>query len=164
MTPTLQQRCLRVLAGGPAHSGEVAAILGEEPRKVSATLKKLLNQGKIVRSDERVAREQMPSVWMYSVRHKQWRHWTTRDIETLRTMEGQRPEVIARALGRTAPSVRNQANRIGVKLPGRTLKVWPPETRFAAEMMRHRGTSEREIARALGVPRSTINSWLAGRR
>lgn len=138
--------------------------MGEEPRKVSATLKKLLNQGKIVRSNERVAREQMPSVWMYSVRHKQWRHWTTRDIEALRAMEGQRPEVIARALGRTVPSVRNQANRIGVKLPGRTLKLWPPETRLAAMSLRLTGTSEREIARVLGVPRPTINSWLAGRR
>lgn len=157
---TQQERIRRVLFNGPAFPDEVAATTGYPMRVCSAVLNRLWKRGAIVRSPKRVARDDTNSAYLYSIRHRQNRVWTTRDIARLRELAPTTgPREIARVLGRTESSIWNQAYRLGITMATQKKTQWPMATKIEAAIMRKNGASFAAISRKLGVPVTTVQAW-----
>lgn len=150
---------LRVVRQGPATSGEVALETGLERRACSAILHKLWKQGRVERSEKMIARARGPGAYLYTIRVRPHRYWTMEELRVLRSMAGAPARKVAMRLGRTERSVRNAADRNGVRLHSRQGPIWPRSTRQEARRMRRSGKSNPEISRALGVPVRTVFDW-----
>lgn len=165
MSLSQREQIRRVLIHGPAFPNEVAAATGFNWRICSAVLDRLCKDGKVIRSDERITRHGMNSAYLYSLRYREWRYWTTLDQKRLRALvaEGKSPQQIARAMGRTVPSIRHQAKRMGMVLSVRKQTVWSPEVKMRAAAMRAAGVPPTQISEELGVPPSTLSQWSSRR-
>lgn len=161
MSLSQREQIRRVLIHGPAFPNEVAAATGFNWRICSAVLDRLCKEGVVIRSDERIKRPGMNSAYLYSLRHREWRFWTTHDVKRFRALvaAGKSPQQIARALGRTVPAVRHQAKRMGLSLAVRKQAVWPAELKMRAAAMRAAGSTWSEISNELGVPLGTVQQW-----
>lgn len=161
MSLSQREQIRRVLIHGPAFPNEVAAATGFSWRICSAVLDRLCKSGVVIRSDERIARPGMNSAYLYSLRHREWRFWTTHDVKQLRALvaAGKSPQQIARAMGRTVPAIRHQAKRMGLPLNVRKQTVWPAELKMHAATMRAAGSTWSEISNELGVPQGTVQQW-----
>lgn len=161
MSLTQREQIRRVLIHGPAFPSDVAAATGFDWRICSAVLDWLCKDGKAIRSDERIKRPGMNSAYLYSLRHREWRFWTTHDVKQLRALvaAGKSPQQIARALGRTVPAVRHQAKRMGLPLTVRKQTVWSPELKLRCAAMRASGATWANISEELGVPLGTVQQW-----
>lgn len=156
-----REQIRRVLIHGPAFPDDVAAATGYPLRICSAALGTLWKMGTVIRSDERVKRAGGNSAYLYSLRYREWRYWTTLDQKRLRELVayGKSPQQIARELGRTIPSIRHQAKRMGLTLATRKQTVWSNEVKMKAAAMRASRVSPTVISEELGVPLSTLSLW-----
>ena len=161
MSLSQREQIRRVLIHGPAFPHQVAEATGYHWRTCSAVLDTLVKQGAVIRSEKRVKREGMNSAYLYSLRHREWRWWTTHDNKQLRALvaDGHSARQIARALGRTVPAIRHQAKRMGLVLSVRKQTVWPAELKMRAATMRAAGATWSEISNELGVPLGTVQQW-----
>lgn len=153
----------RVLAQGPATSGEVAAETGLAIRYCSAVLNRLWSCGQVERSEKPIARLSGPGAYLYALKRKDWKPWTPPEIARMRSMAGRPACEIATALCRSVASVRQQAGRCGVKLGGRKATVWPAAKKMEAYSLRSCGKTYADISDDLGVPLGTVQQWLSRR-
>ena len=161
MSLSQRERIRRVLIHGPAFPDEVSATTGYPLRVCSAVLGTLVKSGAVIRSDKRIARPGMNSAYLYSLRHREWRYWTTHDMKQLRALvaAGKSPQAIARTMGRTVPAIRHQAKRMGLVLSVRKQTAWPAVLKMRAAAMRAAGATWSEISNELGVPLGTVQQW-----
>lgn len=161
MKMSQREQIRRVLIHGPAFPHEVAAATGINWRICSAVLDRMCKRGEVIRSEERIKRPGMNSAYLYSLRHRRWRFWTTHDVKRLRALAaaGKSPQQIARELGRTVTAVRHRAKRMGLSLNVRKQTVWPAELKMRAAVMKASGSTWLEISKELGVPLGTVQQW-----
>lgn len=153
----------KVLASGPATSGEVSAETGLSVRYCSAVLNTLWKMGRVERSDKLIDRPAGPGAYLYALPTKEWTAWTQPEIAKLRSMAGKPASEVAKALRRSIHSVRNQARRHGVELDSRNVNYWPASVRMSARVLRSEGLAVAEISDRLAVPLATVKTWITGR-
>lgn len=156
-----QEQIRRVLVHGPAFPDQVAEATGFPMRTCSAVLDKLHKAGKVLRSEMRVKRPHTNSAYLYSLRYREHRWWTTHDDKTLRELVdvGAPAKQIARVMGRSVHSIRFYAKRVGLTLPTREMTLWPPDVKMRAVEMRMAGKTWAAISAELGVPLGTVQHW-----
>ena len=80
--------------------------------------------------------------------------WRTTDLRP-----GVTAAELARIAGRSVEAARSAARRHGVPL-ARKPRGWPPGVRARAVRLRAAGESLPRVARAVGVPLRTVQSWM----
>jgi len=86
---------------------------------------------------------------------KGW-HWKSHELTP-----GLTADELARRAGRSVDAARSAARRHGVELAPKR-RGWPQKTRLRAVDLRRRGYPVPVIAKTVGVPMRTVQSWIYG--